>query len=656
MKIRIVILFAALLAGMMPVMSAQEKVTVKRDGRPVVFTVGDSTVKNKDTGDEMWGWGSVLAEQMDTSRIAVVNCAKAGRSARTFLDEGRWDAVCEAMQPGDFVIIQFGHNDLGDINTGKARGELHGYGNESKVFTMEATGKEQEIHTFGWYLRRFISDARDKGATPIVVRHTPRNRWKDGTIESNAKTLGEWTRQVAMQTGATFIDLNRLSGGMLQEIGPEKSGAYFHTDHTHSSLAGARLNASNIAYGLANSNNPLKGYLRKPGARTYRLGDEREYTAMAGSGLDFGTAANCNTGRPFMWSVRVPDGNYKVTVRLGDRKKAGHTVVRAESRRMVAPPVATKKGQFAEQTFIVNKRDHYINNVETVALNKREKGITRWDDKLTLEFNGDYPLCESITVEPIYDGLTTVYLFGNSTVVDQDKEPYASWGQIIPVFFDSTVVVANHAESGQAARTFIGGKRADKALSTMKPGDYVFIEFGHNDQKQKGPGKGAYFSFMSEMKQLVDMVRAKGAVPVLVTPTARRSFDDNGRIRQTHGEYPDAVRFLAAHDSVTVIDLNPMTFRLYEAMGVEPSTRAFVHYPANTFPGQATALEDNTHFNPFGAYEVARCVMEGIKTQLPELARHLKDAPAFDPSNPDDPDSFYWPLSPFVDTEKPLGN
>lgn len=628
----------------------------RQPGKPMLFTIGDSTVKNKDRGDEMWGWGSVIAEQFDPEKIVVENHAMAGRSARTFLDEGRWDKVYRALKPGDFVIMQFGHNDLGDINTGKARGELWGYGPDSKVFKMEKTGINQVVYSFGWYLRKFIYDCLEKGATPIVVSHTPRNKWNNGKIESNAEGLGEWTRQVALQTGATFVDLNRLSGQMLQELGPDNTAPYFRNDHTHTSHLGAELNASNIAFALRNSDCQLKDYLKNPEAKTYALATEKPYLSVNGSGFDFNTAQNYNTGKPFIWSVRVPNGNYKVTVRLGNKKHSGSTVVRGESRRMVFDePVETKKGKFVEKTFVINKRDSYINNAEKVSLNPREQGIARWDEKLSLEFNGDYPVCESITIEPL-DDVTTVYLFGNSTVVDQNQEPWCSWGQIIPAFFDNSVVIANHAESGQSASSFMDDKRAKKALSTMKPGDYVFIEFGHNDQKQRGAGKGAYYSFMTNMKTLVDQVRQKGAYPVLVTPTSRRSFDKNGHIINTHGEYIDAVRFLAKHDSIPLIDLNPMTATLYESLGVENSKKAFVHYPAGTFPGQEKALADNTHFNPFGAYEIARCVVEGIRTEVPGLAKHVTDTRTFNPAQPDDPATFYWPLSPFVDVEKPLGN
>lgn len=239
----------------------------RKKGCPVLFTVGDSTVRNQDEDENgQWGWGSVIAELFDLNRISVENCAKAGRSARTYLEEGRWDKVYNALQPGDFVLIQFGHNDAGPINTGKARAELPGAGDESKVFLMEATRKYNVVYTFGWYLRKFIMDAKEKGAIPIVLSHTPRNMWDNGKIQSNADSFGKWTREAAERAGAYFIDLNKISGDKLQKLGYEEGlkevMPYFCKDHTHTSKQGARLNAKSIAEGLQQTDCALKTYLK----------------------------------------------------------------------------------------------------------------------------------------------------------------------------------------------------------------------------------------------------------------------------------------------------------------------------------------------------------------------------------------------------------
>lgn len=242
--------------------------STRQPGHPVIFLAGDSTVKNADSDEDgMWGWGSVIHELFDNNRISVENHAMAGRSAKTFLNEGRWDKIYNALQPGDFVIIQFGHNDIGDINVGKARGELPGSSNESKVFKMEKTGQYEVVYSFGWYLRKFIRDAQEKGAIPIVMSHTPRNKWDNGKIERNTESLGKWTREAAEQTGACYIDLNKITADKLEDLGLNKGlkkvNVYFKGDHTHTSKAGARLNAKSIAEGLKAAGSPLANYLKK---------------------------------------------------------------------------------------------------------------------------------------------------------------------------------------------------------------------------------------------------------------------------------------------------------------------------------------------------------------------------------------------------------
>lgn len=239
----------------------------RRNGRPVVFTIGDSTVKNEDKSDDgQWGWGSVIAELFDTSAVSVENHAFPGRSARTFLDEGRWDKVYNALRPGDYVIMQFGHNDAGAINTGKARAELPGAGPESKVFRMEATGINKVIYTYGWYLRKFIMDAKEKGAVAVVVSHTPRNIFDNGLIQSNRDSFGLWARQAAEEAGAYFIDLNAITGQKLQRMaddeGLKRVNEHFCKDHTHTSLKGARLNAEGVAEGLKAAGCPLADMLK----------------------------------------------------------------------------------------------------------------------------------------------------------------------------------------------------------------------------------------------------------------------------------------------------------------------------------------------------------------------------------------------------------
>lgn len=366
---------------------------------------------------------------------------------------------------------------------------------------------------------------------------------------------------------------------------------------------------------------------------------------------------NCTNrdGQKYSLSMPVQDGNYRVSVVLGSKKHAGCTTVRGESRRLFIENETTKKGQFKTITFTINKRNTRINEKESVRIKEREKNKLNWDDELTLEITGDYSTVQSVTITPDTAAIT-VFLCGNSTVVDQDEEPWASWGQMITRWMDSGVSIANYAESGETASTFISVGRLKKALTQMKAGDYIFMEFGHNDQKQKFAGAGAYYNFSQALKTFIDEARAKGAHPIFVTPTQRRSFKD-GKIQETHADYPEAMVAIAKREHVPFIDLHEMTRTFYESMGEEPSKRAFVHYPANTFPGQTKALADNTHFNPYGAYEIAKCIIEGLRTAAPELYKHVRpEYQTFDPAHPDSPDEFHWVPSEKIDIIKPDGN
>ena len=235
----------------------------RKGNNPVVFTIGDSTIRNTDKDPNgMWGLGSVLQNYFNAGKITVENCAKAGRSARTFLNEDRWTKVYNALKPGDFVIMSFGHNDGGDINKGKARGELHGISEDNKVFRMEKDGSYEVVYTYGWYLRKFANDAKEKGAIPIILSQTPRNIWKNGKVERRPE-WNSWAEEVAKQTGAYYIDINDLTADALEKMGQEKAKAYFNHDHTHSSLKGANLNAQSIVKGLKTGKCPLKKYLKK---------------------------------------------------------------------------------------------------------------------------------------------------------------------------------------------------------------------------------------------------------------------------------------------------------------------------------------------------------------------------------------------------------
>ena len=361
-------------------------------------------------------------------------------------------------------------------------------------------------------------------------------------------------------------------------------------------------------------------------------------------------------GKPFFFSVDVPEGNYLVRVVLGNDQTESITTVKAESRRLMLLNIKNKRGEYSERFFTVNIRNTKVNKTESVRINQREIGKLIWDDKLTLEFNGTDPSVSEIEIVQNNE-FPVIFLAGDSTVVDEGNEPWCGWGQAFTSFLSPEIVVANHAESGLSADSFVAQKRLNKIFTQMKPGDYLFIQFGHNDQKQQGEGKGPYTSYKTNLKYLVDKAREKGATPVLVTPMHRRRFDDHGKVVNTHGDYPNAVRQLAEEEKVLLIDLHKMSETLYEAMGVENSKRAFVHYPKGTFPGQDTDLADNTHFNFYGGYQIAKCVLKGmIDGNLPLEKYILPQYKNFDPAYPDDVNTFHYSRTPFFGIEKPDGN
>ncbi|HXB91861.1 MAG TPA: rhamnogalacturonan acetylesterase, partial [Puia sp.] len=322
----------------------------------------------------------------------------------------------------------------------------------------------------------------------------------------------------------------------------------------------------------------------------------------------------------------------------------------------------TAPGEFATRTFTVHVRDSVIREPgiaggTPVRLKPREHAFLHWDNKLTLEFSNELPKLCALEIGPA-GAIPTVFLAGNSTVVDQAEEPWAAWGQMIPAFFrPREIAVANYAESGETLKAFVGEGRLTKVWSMAKKGDYLFIEFAHNDQKPGGNHLDPFTSYSEELKWYIGEARKRGMIPVLVTSMHRRSFDSTGHIINTLGDYPAAMRQVARETGVGLIDLNAMSKELYEGWGPVGSKRAFVHYPAGTFPGQEKELKDDTHFNSYGAYELAKCVVQGIRDSIPALARYLvAGLPVFEPRHPDPAERFALPASPVMNAKKPDGN
>ncbi len=365
------------------------------------------------------------------------------------------------------------------------------------------------------------------------------------------------------------------------------------------------------------------------------------YAAEAGFGFE-PRPDGAEASPTVLFSVAAPEGNYRVTVDLGDVKAAGDVTIKAESRRLMIERVVTRKGEIVSRSFIVNVRHVGLTppppnapGGTRVLLNEREVGSYDWDDKLTLEFCGPAPRLARLRIEPVI--LPTVFLAGDSTVTDQPFEPAAGWGQMLPAFFKPQVAIANHAESGETLKSFLIERRLDKLLSAMKPGDYLFIQFGHNDQKAQWPQTyvEAATTYRDYLKVYVGEARRRGATPVLVTSMHRRKFDAAGKVANTHGDYLEAVRIVARETATPLIDLAAMSAAFYEALGPDQAWKAF-----------NDGGKDVTHHNAYGAYQLARCVAEAIRVSGLPLAQMLAaDLPPFDPAKPAPPDAFVLPPS-----------
>jgi lysophospholipase L1-like esterase len=392
-------------------------------------------------------------------------------------------------------------------------------------------------------------------------------------------------------------------------------------------LGAAPANAQKFTFG-----EPKPGYTR--------VAQTDLYTKEKGYGWE-----SAPTAPPRYFSVAVPEGNYKVTATLGDEKSPSVTTIKAELRRLMIEKVQTAPGEFVKKTFIVNVRNPQIPGGGEVRLKPREKTseAIAWDDKLTLEFTNSHPAVRDLEIEPVTD-LPTIYIAGDSTSTDQPGEPFNSWGQMITRFFKPDIGVANHGESGESLRSFFGEKRLDKLISLIRPGDFLLVQMGHNDQKDSAPGAGAFTSYKDFLKRIVASAREKGATPILITPMNRLTFDAEHKITNSLGDFPEAVRREAAEDHVALIDLNAMSKPFYEALGPVEAHKAF-------------AGSDTTHHSNYGSYELAKCIVQAIKTaNLPLAAHVVDDFKSFDPAHPDPLATFDVPAEPSKSSARPYGN
>jgi lysophospholipase L1-like esterase len=498
---------------------------------PTVFFIGDSTVRNgRDDGQHkgaegQWGWGNPIAAYFDQTKINVVNRAVGGLSSRTYLTSGHWERTLALVKPGDFVLMQFGHNDEAAVNdTKRARGTLKGTGDEAEEIDNLITKKHEIVHTYGWYLRKFVADARAKGATPIICSPIPRKSWDEqGKINRHKTSYAGWAAVVALQEKAAFIDLNELVAQNYDELGREAVMKLFPTvtpdEHTHTNWHGAVLNARIVITSLkAMTNQPLSAYMY----------------------------------------AKEP---------------------------VIAPPPAAPSKPAEDDRPVVD------------AAKIREE-------------------------KPVDPKLPTFFIVGDSTVKSGGNKSMFGWGERITPFFDTTKInIVNHAIGGRSSRTFFTEGRWDKVVAQMKTGDFVIIQFGHNDGGRIGDPKNKnrasvrglgpetvedtkpdgtkeqVHSFGWYMSRYVADAKAKGVTVILCSPIPHKDRWENGRDFAEFAEWDAEV---AKTGGALYFDLTMLISDGYRKLGADRVAAFFA--------------DERTHTTDAGAQFNAACVIAGLRS------------------------------------------
>jgi len=461
---------------------------------PTIFVAGDSTAA-RNNGNPIQGWGVPFADFFDASKVNVANRARGGRSSRTFITEGLWDQLLAEVKAGDFVLIQFGHNDGGAINAEppgstkplRARGSLPGLGDEAVEIDNVLTKKHETVHTFGWYVRRMIADVKAKGATPVVMSLTVRNYWHDGKIERGSGRYREWDRALAATAGVAFVDVSRIVADQYQTLGPTNVEKLFSPDKTHMNVAGAEAQAAAVVAGL-------KGLRPSPVAK---------FLSAKGAAVEADAIGWLNLPEP-------------------------------------ADPGATSIVLIGDSTVRNGRGDG-------------AGGQWGWGDYL--------------------DGALQQAGFARTT----DHPAFQ---------------VVNRAIGGLSSRTFRTQGHWERALTLLKPGDIVIMQFGHNDpgplnddQRARGTISGTgeetqeidniltkkhevVHTYGWYLRQYIREARAAGATPIVCSPVPRKTWKD-GKVVRSADSHAGWARAVAEQEGAAFIDLNELVARRYEALGAE---------------------------------------------------------------------------------------
>ena len=496
---------------------------------PTIFVAGDSTAV-RGRGERQQGWGAPLADYFDPAKVNVANRAGGGRSSRTFIAEGAWDRMLAEMKAGDLVFVQFSHNDGSPVNEDesvpvaarRARGSIGGLGDETRDVVNILTKQQEVVHTYGWYFRKYIADAKARGAQPVVVSSTVRNLWKDGRIERGPGKYREWAFDVAKAAAVPFIDLTTAMADKFDAMGEAKTKAIYQQDHTHFDAVGANMHAAAVVAGLkglhSRTTDPFLATLSEKG--------------------------NAVAADRFAW------------LRLDVPRSAGQQ-----------------------------------------------------------------------------NALPSLFLAGDSTVRqgrgDGADGGQWGWGDYLAPFFNTDKInVVNRAVGGTGVRSFIvPGGHWENLMALVRPGDFVMIQFGHNDNGPRGPLRGVGEESEERaatkdapggtvrtwgwyMRRYLADVRAKGATPIVCSLIPRKRWE-NGRIVRDTASHAGWAAQVAAAEKVAFVDLNEHIARRYEELGPEKVNAFFA--------------DERVHTSRAGAELNAEIVVTTLRTlRVNPLASFLK--------------------------------
>ncbi|EMI45613.1 rhamnogalacturonan acetylesterase [Rhodopirellula sp. SWK7] len=493
------------------------------DALPSVFLVGDSTVRNGDAsgGNGQWGWGEPFRDFFDSSKLNVVNRAVGGLSSRTYLTFGYWEGTKEHLKPGDFLIIQFGHNDASPINDDqRARGTIRGNGDEVEEIVNQMTGKQEVVHSYGWYLRNYIREAREKGVHPIVCSPVPRKSWDGAKVNRATSSYASWAREAAAAEDVPFVDLNDIVAERYEAIGQPGVEELFADKHTHTSMAGARLNAECVVAGL----------------RALAIKDLTRFLTADGE---------------------------KVS------------------------PARANQVAFVDPRPVLDE----LSDADVAML------------------RGAIP---------------TLYIIGDSTVRNGHMDG-VGWGEVVGQHFDRAKIdVANRAIGGRSTRSFTREGRWDDVYQKLKPGDFVIMQFGHNDGGRVGdirykrrpalPGIGDETQDVSLDDGRVEVVRtygwylklfctetkSKGATPIVCSPVPHKDNWRDGKFVPDFAEHRKWCGQVAKETGAKFVDLTALIGQRYQELGEAEVETLFA--------------DARTHTNKKGAEVNAECVVAGLRS------------------------------------------